>query len=314
MIVIGSNALACHLGADVPVNDLDLVATYEEAQAFTKEFRAKVFYPINSGKTLYMKDASGFICEVEIAWPGSRAEGFLTFAETHPEHFELEPDSNMLVPSLDVLYMLKMSHRYLKDSPHFLKTMRDIQKMRELGCEITEDIHPYYLKRMAETYTYAHPKLNVSKDGFFDSVGTGVPYVYDHDSIHEAVKVFDRPAYTFFKPEDSEVLCDKGMFFASPLVVQLAAVYEESCVLALERSLIPYPNGKTAQEAFDMALMKVCTSITSGWFREFAWENYDAVQAFKRDYEDQKGNGWFINMFEHGLASGVVKPFTGEVY
>jgi hypothetical protein len=27
-----------------------------------------------------------------------------------------------------------------------------------------------------------------------------------------------------------------------------------------------------------MALMKVCTSITSGWFRAFAWEHYDLVQ------------------------------------
>jgi hypothetical protein len=25
------------------------------------------------------------------------------------------------------------------------------------------------------------------------------------------------------------------------------------------------------------ALDKVCTSITSGWFREFAWQNYDEV-------------------------------------
>ena len=26
-----------------------------------------------------------------------------------------------------------------------------------------------------------------------------------------------------------------------------------------------------------MALEKVCTSITSGWFREYAWENYHRV-------------------------------------
>lgn len=315
MIVIGSTALATHwCGAGIKPNDLDLVGTYDEAQAFVKTFRAKTFYPINEGKTLFMRDASGFIAEVEIAWPGSRAEGFLEFAEANPNQFWLEPDSGFLVPSLDVLYMLKMSHRYLKDSPHFLKTMRDIQKMRFDGCRITNDIEPYYQKRMAETYTYKHPKLDVSKEGFFDPEGTGVPYTYDHDSIHEAVKTLVKPAYMFFKPEDSEVMCDRIMFDSSPRNIQLAAVLEESCVLALERSLIPYPNGKTPKEAFDMALMKVCTSITSGWFREFAWENYDYVQSVYAVQEIQHGSNWFVDKFEAGLAAGIVKPFKGEVY
>lgn len=303
MIVIGSNALACHnYGYDTPCADLDLVATYEEATAFRKTFKATSFYPISGGKSLYMRDAQGTICEIELAWPGSRADGFLAFAENNPQHFDLEPDSQMLVPSLNVLYMLKMSHRYLKDSPHFLKTMGDIHRLRKQGCEITEDIHPYYLKRMAETYTYAHPKLAVGKGEFFDAEATGVPYTYDHDSIHEAVATYNRPAYMAFKPEDSPVLCDKGMFFAAARPVQLAAVLEEAYVLALERSLIPYPNGMTRKAAFDMALMKVCTSITSGWFREFAWENYHSVQ----NLYDEK----FVDRFETALEFGQIKPFT----
>lgn len=311
MIVIGSRAMMRYKEGIKP-NDLDLCGTYEEAQTFRKAFKPKAFYPINEGKSLYMKGQDGLIVEIEIAWEGSRAEGFLKFAERFPEAFYRTPfrfgngafdRTDFLSPSLNVLYMLKMSHRYLKDSPHFLKTMRDIQDMRSMGAVIEEDHHPYYLKRIAETYTYNHPKLNVSKDGFFDPQGTGVEYTYDHDSIHEAVKMNAEPAYTYFKPEDSDVLCSKEMFFASDRWTQLCAVVEESYVLALERSLIPYPNGKTPKEAFDMALMKVCTSITSGWFREFAWENYDSAQEI---YTDS-----YVDWFKAGLESGVVKPFKG---
>jgi hypothetical protein len=320
MIVIGSVAYRYHRPEISSPADLDLVGTYDEAKAFVKAFKPLTYYPINEGKTMYMRFKHGDIVEFEIAWPDSRAEGFLEFAKQHPEHFNRVPmtiDGAVLAPlcpSLNVLYMLKMSHRYLKDSPHFLKTMRGIQEMRLLGCTIPDDVNPYYLKRMAETYSYAHPKLNVSKDGFFDPEGTGVEYTYDHDSIHEAVKIHYQPAYMFFKPKDSEVMCSKGMFFNEPRNIQLCAVVEESCVLALERSLIPYPNGMTPKAAFDMALMKVCTSITSGWFREFAWENYDSAQNLYSAFEDQYGSEWFVKKFNAGLESGIIKPFNGKGY
>ena len=311
MIVVGSRALNYHMTPG-HINDLDIVGTYDEANAFRRAFGAVSFFPINNGNTLFMRNAKGFICEFDIAWPGSRAEGFLKFAENNPLEFEStaayggKAMTTWLVPSPNVLYMLKMSHRYLKDSQHFLKTMRDIKIMREAGFTITQDIHHYYRKRMAETYTYAHPKLAQSKEGFFDAEATGVKYTYDHDSIHEAVKWYYKPAYAFFKPKDSPVMCDKGMFFDAPINVRLQAVLEESYVLALERSLIPFPGKKTPKEAFDMALMKVCTSITSGWFREFAWTNYDAVQELYATRNTSEDN--FVNLFEVGLQSGRVKP------
>lgn len=61
----------------------------------------------------------------------------------------------MTVPSLNVLYMLKMSHRYLKDSPHFLKTMQDIHAMRKLGAVIPAEWESFYQDRMRDTYTHS---------------------------------------------------------------------------------------------------------------------------------------------------------------
>lgn len=308
MILIGSQALKFHAMGILP-NDIDYVGTYEEAERYRKRLtKVKGFYPINGGKTQYIK-LEHQIIEIELAWPDSRAEKFLAFAEEFPEEFERlrdEDGGTTLIPSLDVLYMLKMSHRYLKDSPHFLKTMRDIRMMRKLGAYIKPAWNEYFKQREKDTYTYNLPKLNVSKDAFFDQEATGVVYTYDHDSIHEAMKTYAKPAYQYFKPDESQVMCSEELFYKLALNTQMAAVIEESYVLAIERSLVPFPNGKTPKEAFDMALMKVCTSITSGWFRQFAWEQYNLAQAmYKDDYFDK---------FEAGLAAGIVKPFNGSTY
>jgi hypothetical protein len=305
MVVIGSKALQCrfpHLG--IEPKDLDLVGTYDEAQQFRRDFKATVFYPINSGKSLFMRNAEGMICEIEIAWDGSRAEKMLAQMANDPWYDKLEVFSDftwLQVPTVNMLYLLKLSHRYLKDSPHFLKTMRDIQTLRKLGAEVPEAYQNFYKQRMADTYTNTLPKLNMSKGGFFD-VSTGVPYVYDHDSIHEAVRHLQHPAYWHFKPADSEVMVSKAMWDTLPHFIKLYAVLEESYVLSLERSLIPFPGIKTPKEGFDMAFMKVCTSITSGWFREFCYNSYDEVQEL---YNDS-----YISKFKAGVVNGTVKLFN----
>lgn len=305
MILIGSKALSYHIGVPRRINDLDLVGTYDQAVEFRKRFKATSFYPINSGKSIFMRNAQGKICEIEVAWEGSRAEKFLEFiyfvGVTNSRDILFDEENHWKIPCLDILYLLKMSHRYLKDSPHFTKTMRDIQWMRGFGANIRPEHQEFYEERMRDTYTYKHPKLDVAKGDFFDPAGTGVLYVYDHDSIHMAVKHLVKPAYTYFKPDESEVYCSKDLFDKQPEIVKLYSVIEEAYVLAIERSLVPYPGKKTPKEAFDMALMKVCTSITSGWWREYAWENYDKAQELYND-------GYWLK-FQQGLATGVVKMF-----
>lgn len=303
MILIGSRALAYYI-EDIVVNDTDLVCSYDEAVAYGKKIKAKSFFPINGGKTIFMKDVAGNITEAEITWEGSRAAKLHAFVSESDAHMGGEFDGvhGWFVPSINFLYMLKMSHRYLKNSPHFLKTMADIRMLRGHGCAIPPRLKDFYEERMRDTYTYSLPKLNVSKDAFFDSTDTGVPQKYDHDSIHEAVKLQKQPAYTYF--QDAIVMCSKVKFQESSWEIQRNAVIEESCVLALERSLIPFPGGMTPEQAWKFALMKVCTSITSGWFREFAWEHYDEVVAMM---EKDLGYGQYVEAFNRGVESGVVE-------
>jgi hypothetical protein len=212
-------------------------------------------------------------------------------------------------PPLKYLYALKMSHRYLRNSPHFLKTMRDIQAIRKFAKESNYDLHfdpklkEWFKKREKETYWYKHPSLKQNKKDFFN--GDGVTYVYDHDSIHEAVKHLDEPAYNKFKVDTAEVECSKEKFFSLPMDTQLYSVLEEVQVLALERSQIPFKDkGIDPRWSFNKAHEKVCTSITSGWWREFAWEHYDMVQdMYEPDY---------VNNFWAAVNMNRVKPYKQE--
>ena len=176
--------------------------------------------------------------------------------------------------------------------------------MRVIGATIPEELQEVLKKREAETYNYAHPNLNVSSNDFFK--GDEVPYIYDHDSIHEAIALLGEPAYKQYMKDGSEVMTSKEKFFAAPEHVRLLGVYEESCVLALERSQIPFGDEVSPKESFVMALSKVCTSITSGWFREYAWEQYGAVMHFYH----AMGEDDYVNRFKSN--DHMLRPFKGD--
>lgn len=295
MLMIGSGALSHHFPeAGFIPRDTDYICTLEEFRAWTKCFvKGEIILckPLSADK-IHVRTKDGWNYEFEIATPGSTAQELL-------DYFDINDRVTMAPPH--VLLALKLSHRYRRNSPHFLKTMRDIQFLRAQGVELGTELEEWLPKREAATYTYAHPKLDVSKDAFFD--GDGVDYIYDHDSIHltqaldsEVVwgqpcpdgikgclvahgkRVF-KPAYTNYMKDGAAVMTSKEKFFAVNQLIRLRGVYEETCVLALERSQIPFEgeNAPSPRKSFEYALMKVCTSITSGWFREYAWEHYNEV-------------------------------------
>lgn len=267
MIVLGSYPIQKLLGREA--KDLDLLATLPEFQEYTKA------RPTITDKGHAHVKTPERIYDCELIWPDSVSLELAELILLDPLT-SYDETVQAWVPSLNILYMLKMSHRFKKNSPHFLKTMWDIRKMREAGAFIQAEHQEFYEKRMKATYDYSHPNLNTDKQEFFRPEDNF--YIYDHDSIHETVAVTEHgPAYTRYAVEGAEVLSSKAKFFAGPEADRLYGVYEEACVLALERSQVPNQFRLDPDWSFKMALMKVCTSITSGWFREYAWENYDRV-------------------------------------
>lgn len=288
MYVVGSYALVL---AGVSIgrycSDIDFIGTEKECVQLKKALNTNVMYPMNNGNTMFMKTSDhSTIIEVEIAWSNTRAYNFIQdFAEKYPGAFfdyDFMNGFMVKVAKPEVVLLMKHSHKYLKNSPHFLKTMRDIQALEKQGITIPPEWIPYLKQREQETYNYSHPDLSKNKAQFFDENVTGVVQKYDHDSVHRAIAVKDKPAYLNYMKDNHPVQCDRVKFEACDHETKILGVVEESMVLAIERSLVPFNAVKTPSEAFEYALMKVCTSITSGWFREFAWNNYDcAIAKFK---------------------------------
>lgn len=316
MLLIGSRALVHNnpeLEGTRKCVDWDFICTIEQFTAWHKANKANLQFavPTQAGKYYHARDKDGMNYEFELAWEGTSAD--LLLQQYGIKHICPEP----VTAINDDLYLIKMCHRYKRNSPHFKKTMSDIKFLREkltiAECDKWMSLIPnrqIIELREKESYDYAHPKLNVSSKDFFN--GDGVNYVYDHDSIHLAVALMYRPAYTFYMKEGSEVMTSKEKFFKVIEDCRLFGVYEESCVLALERSQIPHGLGKeggpSARWSFEMALMKVCTSITSGWFREYAWENYQKVL----DLYNELGEDNYIERFNKNQH--MLKPYTGENY
>lgn len=325
MLLIGSRALVANnpeLEGVRRTLDWDFICTIEQFTAWHKANKANLQFavPTQGGKYYHARDKDGMNYEFELAWEGTSAAMLL-------QQYGIVGIYDEPVTAInDDLYLIKMSHRYKRNSPHFLKTMSDIKFLREKEGQWELDRWmdnvvnvPILKAREAESYDYAHPKLNVSSKEFF--TGDGVNYIYDHDSIHLAVALLEvpnlagnipTPAYTYYMKDGSEVMTSKEKFMSVPEHVRLYGVYEESCVLALERSQIPHGLGKeggpSARWSFEMALMKVCTSITSGWFREYAWENYQKVL----DLYNELGENDYIERFNKNQH--LLKPYTGETY
>ena len=279
MILVGSHALVFRLGNIRTPVDIDYIGTYDELVFYLenkKEDIEAVKYVSDKKVLIKRKDC---MVEFDIAWEDSTNNEVISFGGEKIAFDGME----VIIPSIDVLYELKTSHRYLKNSPHFLKTLNDRLILENAGAKV---VHPEFLKRREkETYNYAHPKLNVDKYNFFKD--DAIKYIYDHDTIHIAMAHKEKPAYTYFKPEDKEVMVSRSMWDSLDEETRLYSVVEESYVLALERSQIPHKGVITPTQSFDMALMKVCTSITSGWWREYAYNNYyKARNLFNHKYVD----------------------------
>lgn len=295
MLLIGSQAMQqviTNIGRQP--KDLDYICTEHEWDLVSEQYLLSARVVERNGNKGHIHTEDGVHIEYDIAQTGDS------------NSLLLEGYGNKLIAPINILLLLKMSHRYRKNSPHFLKTMHDIYLLRRAGAVITPEMEPILKLREKETYTYAHPKLNVTKAQFFN--GDDVPYIYDHDSIHEVVAFLDRPAYTYYMTDGEQVKASMDKFFEQEQHIKLLGVLEESMVLAAERSQIPNNFELAPRLSFNMALEKVCTSITSGRFREFAWENYYLVQKM---YDSLGGDNW-VEKVKQAIAEDKLRPFEGD--
>lgn len=306
LLLVGSKALSYwghdYLSPNAKRSwDIDWICTYDSFKKLKKDIKITRSLPMTKGRGMILFTKSN-IHECEIGWEDSPARYLLELVKNDSDLAEKMPyqmfGNDYYIAKPNLIFTLKKSHRFLKDSPHFLKTMYDYKHLRDnCGCVVPDQLKDWYKERTKQTYWYKHPNLNVSKDEFFKD--DGIPYIYDHDTIHLSMAHLDRPAYEYFKDDQAEVMCSKKKFFECDEKTRLFAVLEESYVLALERSQIPAPGVWTPRKSFETALAKISSSITSGWFREYAYENYfKALELYDDNY---------VKKFWQDVDKGIVK-------
>ena len=303
LVLVGSRALAFR--APEALNrrplDFDFICSGDACREFLLAFGDKVksesAYSPSKNKII-VKGKS--IIEFEISAPNSSTESFIELVKKDDD--SLRTDFG-LIPHINLLFTLKKSHRYVK-SPHFYKTFCDYHKLKAAGCK--SDKYNDWLK-LRETETYAtqkYPKLNMGKKEFFDE--NTFDYKLQHDDIHEALANellggFGKPTYKYYGEPGEEVKSSKKIFFECAEEIQIRGCIEEVMVLACERSLYPFPNKLTERQAYLLAYEKLASGISSGWFREFLYENGPQVIA--------KMPIGYYDHFLNCVANGSIRKF-----
>jgi len=194
--------------------------------------------------------------------------------------------------ALKGLAILKRSH--LHRPLNFPVHIRDYHNIKEVCGEFNErdlEILSKRTKLTKKEFKDRTPSLNKSNEEFFDDY---VKKYYIHDEIHEVVAYYERPLYERLKVDQSKALCQKDLWEQLSHEDKVKCVQEEAYVIALERFIIPnwieknknYP----PKFAFHSALEKICTTLTSGYFRDFAIDNWPVVSNYELNFVERFKN------------------------
>lgn len=143
--------------------------------------------------------------------------------------------------------------------------------------EYTHDDWNFLSERIDQTkirFPKGNPNLMQSKEDFFDDY---VDKKYDHDYLHTLVAFDDSPVYTKMLRDPKLAWCEKEKWLNLIHRERINAVAEETLVIALERFMVPSNWKHAPKHAYMKALKKVCTTLCSGWFRDFAIDNYPEI-------------------------------------
>lgn len=175
-----------------------------------------------------------------------------------------------------VLHMIKRSHLHRelgwdKHITHYHKYLSAYQgHLQGQYLDFLEE----RTKLTLEQFPQVKPNLNQSVEDFFDDA---VTKKYNHDMLHQLFAYEDKPMYTKLQTNPEKAWCSENLWYTLTYQQQLQCVAEETMVIATERFLVPKNWDYPSKLAYMKALKKVCTTLCSGWFRDFAIENYPEV-------------------------------------
>lgn len=199
------------------------------------------------------------------------------------------------IADLDTLFAIKRSHRYYEQ--HWHKNIKDYLFLKHF-CTLTDELRSISDIREAEQakkHFKPNRSLEVSNDDFFSKSQHIVQRTYVHDDLHYATCYYDKPLWTRCKYDQSKATISEELFNKLSHEDQVKMVQEEAFVIALERKIIP--NNVDPKAAFRWAVMRIGTSLTKGWFRDFTINNYHAVIRHNHNY---------VGLFQKALTESKI--------
>ncbi len=288
MLVVGSKALNYHFpDLKREVKDIDIIGTKDDIKYLINTLNPESIRDTENITTLFnIQNPNEFFNtrNVEIL-NADNSEALSEYIKLND--YKLENGVKYASPY--ILLSLKKSHihfpikfeKHIQDYNFLLNILKEdkLQRITKINFKETE-------KRVGELKT---PSLKKSTMNFFGQSEGYVKYFYIHDDIHQVMSHYDRPIYEDMQVDSSSAWCEKDMWNKFSFEKKAKCVLEEAYVIALERKIIPMLNGCgeliSSKKAFDWSIMRICTTLCSGWFRQFATDNYvEIVKYYNSDY------------------------------
>lgn len=192
----------------------------------------------------------------------------------------------------DFLYTVKLSHSGW--NIHWEKTIFDILFLKSKGCKADKELYKKLVKDWIKIHGVKWAQLK-GKDSttFFEDA---VPRKYVHDAIHEVVAINEKPLYE--RLLSTGVECSNGGFEGMSHEDKINLVKEEVWVTALERYLIPNDFKFSSTAAYQKALKKLATTMSSGNFKFFILDNIGELM--------QCRDKTYIGKFKAAEAAGLI--------
>lgn len=214
---------------------------------------------------------------------------------------------NFAIAKPDILLGIKASHIHYPFN--WFKHIDDFHYLRSKNVKISKELAGIIDIRKEERARKKDTKvpmtLNITNDEFFNRSKAFVKRFFEHDDLHEAVKYGRAPLFLKAKKDKAKALLSRDLFEGFDFTDKCRLVREEAYVIALERILIKewlfrsqmLKDGLIDEEisvipskmrllAYRHALMRICTTLTKGWYRDFAIDHYPSLKNLDVNYFD----------------------------
>lgn len=286
MIIVGSAALKHHFpNIDREVKDIDIIGNENDIK-----YLINALNPTKVKSTEHITSLFGIQNKFGI-WNTNNVEILnLDKSESLKRYIEHDAQggklgSGLRYASKEVLFSLKKSHIHFPIK--FDKHIKDYCFLYDQvnGIDILEPITKLNFKetesRVGKLRT---PSLNKSTKEFFGQSDGLVKSFFIHDDIHRVMSHYDKPLYEKMQKDLVLAKCEKDMWNEFAFEEKCKCVLEEAYVIALERKILPMLFGEgvyfSSQEALDWSLMRISTTLCSGWFRQFATDNFFRIKEY----------------------------------